>query len=328
MFNPKSNNLLDDQLAFSGLEMGWVGAAISAGTAIIGGIMGSQQASSQNAANKKAQKEQQKLLDEKAKLQNEYNQKKFEVDKENYYKQANYNFETAVQDWMYKTSIRALQERTDLRKYYMNAINSNKRLGFNALAESQGLSKEQLAIEDARTENAFQRQDLLVAELQAVGKAALGQAGNSRNKAMQANVAQIGRDIAVMDASLTGEIQQSMLNMFDIRFGRYTADARVNAARMLKPEPLPAIPAPTMPPAPTWLEPMKILPGMAAPAQQQSVMAPLVQGISSAAGSIASIDFNPTQTAMDSYTPDMKFGTGNISPSDYSSSSQYGFIGG
>ena len=303
MFNPKSNNLLDDQLAFSGLEMNWVGAAIGAATSIVGGIMGSNQASKQNAANKKAQKKQQKLLDEQAKLQNEYNEKKFEVDKENYYKQANYNFETAVQDWMYKTSIRSLQERTDLRKYYMNVQNSNQQLGFNALAESQGLSREQLAIEDARTENAFQRQDLLVAELQASGKAALGQAGQSRNKAMQANVAQIGRDIAVMDASLTGEIQQSMLNMFDIRFGRYTADARVNAARMLKPESLPAIPAPTMPPEPTWLEPMKIIPGMAAPAQQQSVMAPLIQGIGSAASSIASIDFNPTKTQQDTFKP-------------------------
>ena len=40
MFNPKEN-LLDQQLAVSGLEMQWVGAAISAGTAIVGGIMGS-----------------------------------------------------------------------------------------------------------------------------------------------------------------------------------------------------------------------------------------------------------------------------------------------
>ena len=62
MFNPKSNNLLDDQLAFSGLEMNWVGAAIGAGTAIIGGIMGSRSASKKNAAARRAQKKQENLL--------------------------------------------------------------------------------------------------------------------------------------------------------------------------------------------------------------------------------------------------------------------------
>lgn len=299
-------------------------AGVGAAASIASGIFGAKSAAKQNAKNKAAQKKQQKLLDKQAALQNEYNAKKFAVDQENYYKQAAYNFETAVKDWMYQTSIRSLQERTDLRKYYMNVINSHKQLTFNKLAEEQGLSREQLAIEDARNENAFQRQDLLVAELQAAGKAALGQAGQSRNKSIQSNIAQIGRDIAVMDASLTGEIKQSMLNMFDIRVGRYAADARVNAARMLKPEPLPAIPAPTMPPAPTWLEPMKIIPGMAAPAQQQSVMAPLLKGIGSAASSLASIDFSPPES---SYTPPMGFGTGNIPSSAFSSSSQYGFTG-
>ena len=37
---------------------------------------------------------------------------------------------------------------------------------------------------------------------------------------------------------------------------------------------------------------MKILPGMAAPAQQQSVFAPLISGFSSAATNLASIDWS------------------------------------
>ncbi len=278
-------------------------AAISAGAAIIGGIHGAMSASSQNRANKKAQKEQQNLLNEQARLQNEYNDAQLANQQENYDKQATYNFETALEKWRYSTELRALEEKVDAQKYLLNVKNSANELSFNALAEQQGLSREQLAQQDARNEYAFNRQDLLVAQLESQGKASLGQAGRSRSKSIQSNLAQIGRDIAVMDASLTGEIKQSNLNMFDVRSGRYAADARVEAARMLRPQRLPDIPAPTKPPEPTWLEPMKILPGMAAPAQRQSVFAPLISGIGSAASDLATIDWNQAQTAKDTFQP-------------------------
>ena len=68
MFNPK-HNLLEEQLAVSGLEMNAgplaVFAGISAATSIIGGIMGSSQASQnnrlarENAAAKRAAAEEQ-----------------------------------------------------------------------------------------------------------------------------------------------------------------------------------------------------------------------------------------------------------------------------
>ena len=56
MFNPKGNSLLDEQLTTSGLEMNWVAAAIGAVTAVAGGIMGSNQAKSNNSTAKKTQK--------------------------------------------------------------------------------------------------------------------------------------------------------------------------------------------------------------------------------------------------------------------------------
>lgn len=276
-------------------------AAIGAVAAIGGGIMGAVGASNANSRSRSNEKKQQKLLDEQARLQNEYNDRKVENQQENYQKQATYNFETALETWRYKTEVRAIQEKVDAQKYLLNVENSAKQLSFNALSEQQGLSREQLAQQDARNEYAFNRQDLLVAQLESQGKASLGQAGRSRSKSIQSNLAQIGRDIAVMDASLTGEIKQSNLNMFDVRLGRYAADARVEAARMLRPQRLPDIPAPTKPPEPTWLEPMKILPGMAAPAQQQSVFAPLISGIGSAASSLATIDWDTGKTGQKTF---------------------------
>ena len=274
-------------------------AGIGALTGIIGGVAGSQQADQQNQRAAANQAEQQKLLNEQAKLQNEYNKRKSEVDKENYRKQADYNFETAIKKWQYDMTLRTLQEKVDAQKFLMNVENSQKQLTFNRVGENQAKSREQLALNDAFAETSFARQDLLVAQLQAQGKARLGQAGGSMAKRMQSTDAQIGRDLAVLDASITGEITQSNLNMFDTTLGRYAADARVDAARMLMPERLPDIPAPTRPPEPTWLEPMKILPGMAAPAAQQSTMMPLIQGFGSAASNLAKIDWSSPNKGQD-----------------------------
>jgi len=298
-FNPKGRSLLDDQLAESGLEMNIAAifAGIGAAASIAGGIFGASQASQQNEAAEQARAEQQRLLNEQARIQNEYNEKKFEVDQENYRKQADYNFETAIKKWQYDMTLRTLQEKVDAQKFLMNVENSQSQLTFNRVGENQARSREQLAQNDALAEDSFDRQDLLVARLEAQGKARLGQAGGSMTKRVQSTEAQIGRDLAVLDASITGEVNASNLRMFDITLGRYAADARVDAARMLMPERMPDIPAPTNPPEPTWLEPMEVLPGLAAPAPQQSTIMPLIQGFGSAASSLASIDWSsPNQS--------------------------------
>jgi|SRR5210317_90652 len=287
-------------------------AGISAVASIFGGISGSQQASQQNARAEENAQKQQKLLNEQANLQNEYNKQAFEAQKENYRKQAEYNFQTAVQKWQYDTTIRALNEKVDAQKYLLNAENSQKQLTFNDIAEAQGQTRRQAALEDASAEFAFNRQDLLVAALQAEGKAMLGQAGGSMMKRVQSTQAQIGRDLAVLDASLTGELKASNLESFDISLGKYSADARVDAARMLRPERLPDIPTPMKPPEPTWVEPMKIIPGMAAPAQQQNVFAPLISGISSAAGSMASLDWSAPKSGGDFKMPTIGQGGGYV----------------
>ena len=54
MFNPKEN-LLDQQLAASGLEMNITWAGVGAITSVVGGIFGASSASRQNAEARKAQ---------------------------------------------------------------------------------------------------------------------------------------------------------------------------------------------------------------------------------------------------------------------------------
>lgn len=274
------------------MAFGAVLGVIGAATSIFGGIKGSQDAAAANAAGAEYQKKQQELLNKQAKLQNKYNKEKFEADKENYKKMAAYNFDTAVKKWQFDTQVQAIQAKTDAQKALMSAENTQKQLTFNEIAQQQAKSKNQLALDEAFAEDAFARQDLLVNQLQSQGQALLGQAGKSMAKKVQSIDAQVGRDLAVLDASLTGQINQSNLEMFDITLGKYAADAKAMASMMLTPEKMPDIPAPVKPPEPIWVEPMKVLPGMAAQYQPQSTAMPLIQGLGSAATSLAKIDFS------------------------------------
>jgi len=286
----KNFNLLDEQLAESGLEMyiidpgtaSLIMGGISAATSLFGGISAAKEADKANEAQKVAYEKEKNAAKRQARAQNVAARRQFEADRDNYRKQAQYNYDTAIKKWQYDTTIRALEEKTNAEAYLINNQISNKQLTFNALAEQQAQKKAQLSINDARSEYAFNQQDAMVSRLQAEGKARLGQAGRSMNKRVQANMADIGRQIAVMDASLTGEISATTLEMFDISLGRYAADARVEASRMLRPPTLPDIPAPTMPPEPSWIAPLEVEAGYVQRPVPQSVTAPIVEGISGA----------------------------------------------
>ena len=157
MFNPKSNNLLDDQLAVSGLEMNWVGAAISAGTAIIGGIMGSQQASKQNAAARRAESEQKEFAKKTAKLQNKHSKKLDAADRANYYAMRDYNYEVQLKDWQRGKEIQDYNYLQSLKQFQKSLTISGQQLDLNSIGEQQAIESEQAAIREAFMQQQFQR---------------------------------------------------------------------------------------------------------------------------------------------------------------------------
>lgn len=268
----------------------WAAAGVI--TSVIGGIWGGAQASNANSKQEEYLRKQEERLQKIADITNEWQKKDFEATKQNWHDLADYNFETAMKAYNFGRLERSLQFKTDAQKYLMNVQNSNQQLTFNELAAAQAQTREQMALDQVLQEDRFARQDLLVEQLQQTGKARLGQAGRSMNKGVQATQAQIGRDLAVLDASLTGEIQASNLRMFDVSLGKYAADARVEAARMLRPSLMPDPPLPTRPPEPNWVEPPEVLPGMAPLGTHHSVAGPMISGISSGLSGMASIKWN------------------------------------
>ena len=151
MFNPKVNNLLDEQLAVSGLEMNIAGvlAGVSAVASIAGGIMGSSEASKQNSAAKKAEKEQRKFNEKVARLTNEHYDKLDAADIANEKAMREYGFETSMKNWQRGAEIQDFQYLQTLKEYQKSTTLGNEELGLNAQGEAQAIASQQAAINEA-----------------------------------------------------------------------------------------------------------------------------------------------------------------------------------
>lgn len=285
----KNYDLLGEQLAVSGLEMNVfpVAAVIGGVSAIASGFLGSSQAAAQNRTARKAQEKQQKQLDKIADYTNEYRDREFDIVKENYANSRAFEWETLTKNWRYQTEQQDFAYLSAVEQYGKSVQNTQDRLSYNSIAAMQAYESEQSALNDLFTEDAFSRQGMLVDQLQNEGKAALGQAGNSRTKALQSSIAALGRNSAIMDASLSSSVEQSQRNMQQIGLQRYAADLQANASMMIKPKKGPAIPLPIQAPERIFIEPMEVFAGQAAPAPQQSTFAPILSGLISGAGQIA-----------------------------------------
>ncbi len=267
---------------------GVITAAVIGGiSSLFGGISSSKAAADQNAQAQRNYEEQLKAAQAAADAQNEYNQRAFEVEKQNYQNFRKYEWETAVKSWQYNQEVQDFQYLQTVKQYGKSVENTQDQLTYNNLAARQAYEAEQASLQEIMNEEAFTAQGSLVEQLQLEGRAALGQAGNSRNKAIQSTIASMGRDAAIMDASLSSSVSQMQRNMRDISMRRYGADLQAKASMMIQPEMLPDIPTPIQAPERIFIEPMKIQPGMVSQPVQQSTFAPLVSGFANAASSIA-----------------------------------------
>ena len=294
----KNFNLLEEQLAESGLEMSiepvtatLIGAGLSAGSSILGGIFGSSQADKANKDAKKAQKKQEKAAKKAADNANKYNARAFEIEKANYFNNRRFQREIDLDSWRYQQEIQDIQYQQVVKQYAKSVEKTENQLVFNSLAAIDAYKAEQSALNDIFTESALERQGSLVDRLQQEGTAALGQAGNSRNKALQSVIAGVGRNSAINDASLVSSVEQSQRNMRQIALQKYGADLAARAEMMIRPEAIPDIPQPKQAPERIFIEPMEVTPTYIPPAVQQSTVAPLISGVTGAVGAFSNINW-------------------------------------
>jgi len=264
-------------------------AVISAAASIGQGIFGSGAA---NRANRKAEQNarlQQIQAQGAADVTNAYNKLVHFADQENYKRQRQYEFDTAVRNWNYQTEIQDFQYLQAAKQFQGSVEATQEQLVYNSVAQRQAVESEQAAFNEIMAQDAFQREGMLIEQLQNEGKAAMMQAGGSRTKAIQSTIAEVGRNSAILRASLMSSGVQSERNLRDIAMSRYADDIKARNAMMIEPERLPDIPKPTMGPERIFVEPMAALPGYTPAPAMQSAAAPIFQGISSAAATVGSM---------------------------------------
>jgi len=250
----KNFNLLEEQLAESGLEMSidpGLAFGISAGLQAIGigsSIFGGAQADAnerkavkkQNKYNKKVWRYEQR----EANRQYEYRKEGLAIQKQNYYDELAYKEATASRQYEYDQAIQDYRYQLALREYEKSEENYKQQLGFNNLAAAEAYESEQRAFNEIMNAQAFQREDLMFDKVSKLGQAKLLQAGRSSSRAQSLSLAQIGRTIGRLDESFRSARTESMASMRDIELRKYGADLQAFNARKIRPEELPGIPKP------------------------------------------------------------------------------------
>ena len=262
-------------------------AAISAVASIAGGIFGASQASSANSRSRSAQKKAEKLAKKQADITNTYNQAAFAAEKQDYFAARQFQYETALKQWKYDTEIQDFRYLQDTKKYSASVDNYANQLAFNTIGAQRAYESQQASFNELLASTAFEGQASMVENLQNTGRASLGQAGNSRVKAMQSTLAEQGRNAAIMSASLVSGEGEFQRGMQEVALQKYGSDLQAAANLMIKPQALPDIVKPVMGPERTFVAPAEVLPGAVAPAQYTNPIMPLIGGITSAAGGLA-----------------------------------------
>ena len=264
-------------------------AAVSAVASIAGGIFGASSASKQNREAKKAQQRQQAIAEKQAKITNEYNRVAFEAERKDYFAAREFQYQTAIKQWKYDTEIQDYRYLQDVKAYEASVSNYGQQTMFNNIAYQAAKESNQASYNDLLAGAAFEGESTLVQNLEAAGKASLGQAGVSRGKAMQALAAKQGRDLAVLRASLKSSEQEFRRGNFDLALQKYGADMQAKANLMIQPERLPELLKPEVGPERTFVEPAEVLPGAVPPAKYTNPMLPLIGGISSGLSTYAGV---------------------------------------
>jgi len=262
-------------------------AAVGAISSIAGGIFGAGQANKQNEQAQKAYEEAKRLAEEQARITNEYNKKVFEAEKKDYFAARTFQYNTAVRQWQYDTEIQDFRYLQDTKKYGSSVDNYQQQLTFNSVAARMAYESQQAQFNELLASAAFEGQGALIESLQNEGRASLRQAGGSRTKAVQSTIADLGRNAAVLSASLVSGEREFARGMREVGLQRYGADLQAAANLMIKPDQLPEILKPELGPERTFVEPAKVLPGAVPPPTYSSPFLPLIGSISSGAMGIA-----------------------------------------
>ena len=277
-FNPKEK-LWKEELAVSGIHSNIDPfTAVSAGVGLVSSIFGASSAKDNERRARQAEEERVEAL-------NEYNKEKFENDKKNFHQTSDYNWKQALRKYEFDTDAVLRNYQNQAEAYGVDQDNLLQQLTNNEDGARLAFLREQTVMEEIRNEQAFGRVDLYVDSLKKKASSVGSNPGASSGRATMMNLMDQGRKLAIMDASYTGAINSSAMNMFDIAMRKEAADDTARSRTMLKPKmPIPLI-RPENTPIPIFTEPAEAIAGFV---PSSSAVATVLGGVASAVGIIGS----------------------------------------
>jgi|TARA_R100000084_G_scaffold3824_1_gene1601 hypothetical protein len=180
-FNPKGNNILDQELAVSGLEMNIEPAtaiglglgALGVGASIFGGI--SSASAARSAANRQFQiaaadrKHQIKV----AKATNKYNKLLDANDRANYEQEVDFAYKSLKKDWKFGRRIHRLNHLSSMKQFRKSKRLTKKQTRFNAQAEKFAIEQEEGVLRDTLLQQGLARESNLSSLQQAFFEGAI-----------------------------------------------------------------------------------------------------------------------------------------------------------
>jgi hypothetical protein len=240
----------------------FTGTLISGGISAIAGLFGgSSERSAQQAALDRQYKYDKKVYKynwKQAQRDYKYAGKSREIAIANENAELGWREATAQNDYNHSMAIRNYEYNMQMKAYNKSEQTFRQQLNFNNIAAQVAMESENRFLEEQSIATAFENQDLFVQALETEGKAAArGQSGRSAGKTIQAVLAQVGRNQAILAESLVSAEKQYNVNLRKISADKYGADIAAEANRMIKPELAPALPKPIPLPRSIFQKPQK-----------------------------------------------------------------------
>ena len=227
------------------------------------------------------------------------------IRKANEGKQADFQDASNLQQYNQQLLIRNLEQSSNEQQFQKSEQIYSGQIGLNQESEITARDAEFRALQDIRTEQAFDQEEAYIDSIINEGKLrARGVTGRSAMKGYQVTAADFGRQVAQLNEAFSGAGRNTRAVLREIATDRASADLAAEAQRMLDPGvlPMPVQPLPT--PRATWqlpralgefdFGPQPVLGAMASPAAaSQRAWGSAIQGIAGTVGSVATSFIEP-----------------------------------
>ena len=221
------------------------------------------------------------------------------IRKANEGKQADFQDATNLQQYNQQLLIRNLEQASNEQQFQKSEQIYIGQIGLNRDSEITARDNEFRALQDIRTEQAFDQDEAYIESLLDEGKLrARGVQGRSAMKGYQVTAADFGRQVAQLNEAFSGAGRNTRAVLQEIATDKASADLAAEAQRMLDPGILPMPVQPLATPRAEWLLPRAlgefdfgpepVLGAMASPAAAASrAWGSTIQSIAGTAGSVA-----------------------------------------